>query len=368
MSRRKKISYYSPSIPVLIFLIRYLLSLHDTIIQPDLKMRQYHSIGSFILEHEHYLVLAVIPVYLFILTHLVTGDVQYWFTYEWIFPIAVVIAVVVNMVGISGATLFVPFFSIILPLFSIFFTPTESVIIGLFTQSFGISSATFGFLRFGLVDLRAAMYSLIGVIPVVIISSSLAFYVPSKLLFGLISTSLIIAVASLLYSKRFVKTIGKEHSDNMTIVSHIHTAKPDPAILSDRNGKVYSYCRCGYNIRLFGHSVGSFLQGLTGFGVGEIGMVSMIASGIPIKVGVGTNHIVVAISAIVASFTYLFRSMGTDIQIPWNVIAITVPAVLIGGQIAPLIADRVKTERLEWLLIGLLLALSVLLVYMGIIR
>ena len=332
-------------------------------------MNSGRSFGSLILEHQHYFVLSVIPIYLIILTTLVPGDTHYWLTYEWIFPIAVLIAVVVNMVGISGATLFVPFFSLILPLFAFHFSPTESVIIGLFTQSFGISSATLGFLRYGLVDFKVAAYSLIGVIPVVIISSSIAFFIPGKALFGLISLALVISVISLMFSRHFVGDIGKEHSDNLTIIAHIHSANPEPTILTDRTGKVYSYCRCGYKKRLFGHSVGAFLQGLTGFGVGEIGMVSMILSGIPMRVGIGTNHIVVATSAIIASFTYLFRSMGTEaVQIPWNVIAITVPAVLIGGQFAPLIADGIKTGILEKLLIILLIGLAIALVIMGVIR
>lgn len=185
----------------------------------------------------------------------------------------------------------------------------------------------------------------------------------------MISVALVISVLSLIYSRRIVEAIGREHSDQLTIITHIHSAKPDPALLFDRNGKIYSYCRCGYKIRLIGHSVGGFLQGLTGFGVGEIGMVSMIISGIPTKVGIGTNHIVVATSAIVASFTYLFRSMGNEaIQIPWNVIAITVPAVLIGGQFAPLIADEIRTDILKKILVLLLLTLAIALVYMGIVR
>jgi uncharacterized membrane protein YfcA len=332
-------------------------------------MKSPREIGLFLLEHQHYFVLSIIPVYLLILTSLVPGDIHYWLTYEWVFPIAVLIAVVVNMVGISGATLFVPFFSLILPLLSIYFSPTESVIIGLFTQSFGISSATLGFLRYRLVDFRVAAYSLIGVVPVVIISSSIAFSVPGKYLFVLISAALILSVFSLMFSRKVIGNIAKEHSDTMTIIAHVHSAHPQPAVLTDRTGKVYSYCRCGYRIRVAGHSIGAFLQGLTGFGVGEIGMVSMILSGIPMKVGIGTNHIVVASSAIIASFTYLFRAMGTEtVQIPWNVIAITVPAVLIGGQFAPLIADGVRTDILEKLLIILLLGLAVALVYMGVIR
>ena len=103
---------------------------------------------------------------------------------------------------------------------------------------------------------------------------------------------------------------------------------------------------CGYKIRLFAHSIGAFLQGVTGSGIGYLGMIGMIYSGIPIRVGIGSNHIVIAVSAILASVTYLIRSTSSDtILIPWNVILITVPAVIIGAQFSPYAADRINKKN-----------------------
>ena len=299
----------------------------------------------------------------------VRHDAEYWSSYIWVFPVAFCIALVVNTLGVSGALLFVPFFSVILPLFGAGFGPSESVIIGLFTQSFGISSATLGFFRYGLIDMKIVIISLIPVIPIVIASSLFAFFIPKKLLFLIICISLFFAVISLIYSKKFQKLIGEDKSTNLTILVHIHSGKPVPAVLVDRFGKVYSYCRCGYKFRLLGHSIGAFLQGMTGSGIGYLGMIGMISSGIPIKIGIGSNHIVIAVSAIIASLTYLIQSSSSHtIQIPWNVIAITVPAVIIGAQLSPYAADKMNKDTLEKMFLGLLVILAIYTLYMGVLR
>lgn len=273
------------------------------------------------------------------------------------------------MLGVSGALLFVPFFSVVLPVFGLGFGLYESVLIGLVTQSFGISSATLGFFRYGLIDMKIVTISLVAVIPIVIASSRVAFIIPTKFIFVLICLSLFLAVFSLYYSKRILKTIGTEKSDNMTILVHIHRGTPSPAILVDRFGKVYSYCRCGYKIRLLGHSIGACFQGITGFGIGYLGMIGMITSGIPIKIGIGSNHVIIAVSAIIASGTYLFQStISETIQVPWNVIAITVPAVIIGAQLSPYAADNVNIKILEHMFIGLLIVLAIYTLYMGVLQ
>lgn len=75
------------------------------------------------LEYENYLILLLIPIFLLILTGLVRGDVGYWTEFWWMFPVSIVIATVVNTVGISGAALFVPFFALVFPALAFGLTP-----------------------------------------------------------------------------------------------------------------------------------------------------------------------------------------------------------------------------------------------------
>ena len=98
-------------------------------------------------------------------------------------------------------------------------------------------------------------------------------------------------------------------------------------------------------------------------------MIGMIVSGIPIKIGIGSNHIVIAVSAIIASLTYLIKSTSSDtLIIPWNVIAITVPAVIIGAQVSPYAADKINRNTLEQMFLGLLIILGIYTFYMGVLR
>ncbi len=92
----------------------------------------------------------------------------------------------------------------------------------------------------------------------------------------------------------------------------------------------------------------------------------MIVSGIPAKMGVRTNHIIVAGTAIVASTTHLLRAPASGgVETPWNIIAMTVPAVIIGGQLAPFVAAKMNTAVLEKVLSVLFVFLAIALLYIG---
>ena len=97
-----------------------------------------------------------------------------------------------------------------------------------------------------------------------------------------------------------------------------------------------------------------------------MGVISMVVSGIPAKVGVGSNHIVVAGTAIIASIIHIVgTSVSGNAQIPWNIIAMTVPAVIIGGQVAPYIAAKLDTVVMEKILSVVFVILAFALLYIG---
>lgn len=121
----------------------------------------------------------------------------------------------------------------------------------------------------------------------------------------------------------------------------------------DRDGDVYEYDRGGYLRRFANYSVGGTFQGLAGFGIGELGIISMLSSKIPVRVAIGTNHIVVASTAIIASVVHVFggglvggHSMDLTTT-PWNMVVWTVPATVTGGQIAPYVSAALDTETIK---------------------
>lgn len=317
-----------------------------------------------ILKYEHDIALSIIPVWIGVLVLFLPNTPSYWVTYWWMFPVALVIATIVNTSGISGAALFVPFFILIFPLIATPLAVEQSVKLGLITESFGLSSSAFAFLRFGLIDKKLGLNTVLVVMPFVILGALLSLYVSDNILRIFIAVVLVTGPILMLSRKR---KESKEECLKRDVVGehHPHEAA-DNVTLIDKDGKTYKYCRrCGEKRRLAGYGVGAIFQGAAGFGIGEIGILSMVFTKIPIRVAIGTSHMIVASTAIIASITHLLQSTASDISTPWNILIMTVPAVIIGGQVAPYVSSRLKTSILENSITVLFIILSLALFWIS---
>jgi len=320
-----------------------------------------------ILKYEHFIALAIIPVWVLLLAVLAPNSLEYWLTYWWMFPIALVIATVVNTVGISGAALFVPFFILVFPLMAEPLAAEQSVKLGLITESFGLSSSAFAFFRFGLIDRKLGLFTVLVALPFVIIGAVLSFYVSENVLRLFIAVVLMIGPILMLSRKR--KESKEQCIENEVIGEHHDHPEADNVTLTDKNGKIYKYCRtCGRKARTVVYSIGAIFQGAAGFGIGEIGILSMVFTKIPIRVAIGTSHMVVAVTAIVASLAHILQSAAGDTGTPWNILIMTVPAVIIGGQMAPYVSSRLKTSLLENFVAVLFIVLSVAMFWISLSR
>ena len=139
----------------------------------------------------------------------------------------------------------------------------------------------------------------------------------------------------------------------------------------DRDGEAYTYTWSGYLERFANYSVGGTFQGLAGFGIGELGIISMLGTKVPVRVAIGTNHIVVALTAVLASVVHVF---GGDLvgghslslaSTPWNMVVFTVPATVTGGQIAPYVSNALSTDTIKKFVGGLFAVISVALFLMA---
>jgi len=108
---------------------------------------------------------------------------------------------------------------------------------------------------------------------------------------------------------------------------------------------------------------GGILQGLVGFSAGELSTVEQVLRGMPIRIAVGNSHLIIAAASICAAITHLAVSASQGTQIPWNLVAITIPAVLIGGQLAGLLAGRIPQKILHFVLAGFLVFIGLLSAY-----
>ena len=288
---------------------------------------------------------------------------SYWVEFWWMFPIALGIATLVNTVGISGAALFVPFFLLVFPLIAEPLGPEQSVLLALVTESFGLTSSALAFISFGLVDRKIGLRTVAGAIPFVLLGAVLAFFVPKWAFYFLIAGAL--AAGVVLMASR-VRRESKKECILQEEVDTVAEGAVDIAELHTLDGQVYRYSRDGWGKRFLGYGVGGVFQGMGGFGIGEIGLVSSISTGIPLRVAIGTSHIIVALTAIVASATHIVGTSLGGAAVPWNIIAMTVPAVVIGGQLAPYLAARLRPEALEIFVTGLFAALAVVLLILGV--
>ncbi|MUV89351.1 TSUP family transporter [Halapricum sp. CBA1109] len=298
------------------------------------------------------------------------GSLGYWLEYWWLFPFFLLGATIVNTVGISGSALFVPFLIFIFPIFAYPLKPVTLVKIGLISESFGLSSSSVAFVKHGLVDRRLAVTLVGGAVPFVVAGAVASFFIPEYLFQFLLGLALLASSILLFKADLGHEEPGSADDGGATAADGGLDGMPNDAdklgpagvvtdgggnvTRVDRDGNDYGYTRGGYLERFANYSVGGVFQGLAGFGIGELGIISMLRTKVPVKVAIGTNHIVVATTAILASLVHVFGGTivpgAHNISIastPWNMVVWTVPATVTGGQIAPYVASALDTGTIK---------------------
>lgn len=319
------------------------------------------SLAQKILQKQVYVVILVATIFLTVLVTAVPGDSTYWLQYWWMFPIAFLIALTVNTAGISGAALFVPFFILVFPLFAgTNLQAIETVKLGLITESFGLSSSALAFLAFGLVDLKIARLSILIALPFVFGGAILATLIPESVLFFMIAVLLVVSVVLLWFEKELEAKRRMEHG---AVPALEKNEQGEAVVQKSKDGKEYhyAYTRTGQLKRSAGYAVGGSFQGATGFGIGEMGIIASMLSHIPTRIAIGTSHLIVATTAIAASLVHFLIASGTSATaaaFPWNIPAMTIPAVIAGGQLAPYVAAKLPTRYLERFVSALFLIIA----------
>ncbi|SDJ67472.1 Uncharacterized membrane protein YfcA [Halovenus aranensis] len=297
---------------------------------------------------------------------------SYWLEYWWMFIPFITGATIVNTVGISGSALFVPFLIFIFPIIAgETLTPETLVKVGLISESFGLSSSALAFIQYGLVDRRLALTLVAGGVPFVVAGALLSFVIPAPVFHLLLGLALL--TASYLLFKADLGHEEPSRSDEPEERAEVsadggsmpndaeklgpagvETADDGTVTRVDRDGNDYNYSREGYLERFANYSVGGIFQGLAGFGIGELGIISMLRTKVPVRVAIGTNHIVVALTAVLASLVHVFGGQyvpgGHSISLastPWNMVVWTVPATVTGGQIAPYVSAALDTSLIK---------------------
>ncbi|QUO47073.1 MULTISPECIES: sulfite exporter TauE/SafE family protein [Halorubrum] len=349
------------------------------------------------LKYQHIFVFAAPAVFVaLVLFAAPTGGgsgADYWLEYWWLFPFFLLGATTVNTVGISGSALFVPFLIFVFPLLAgETLTPETLVKVGLISESFGLSASSIAFIQYGLVDRRLALTIVVGSVPFVIAGALLSFFIPEPLFHAALGAALLVA-GYLMLNADIGHGEPDESDDAVAADGGAPAELPDddeklgPAGVNatdegevtrvDREGDTYEYSWSGYLERFANYSVGGTFQGLAGFGSGELGIISQLRTGVPTRVAIGTNHIIVATTAILASLVHVFGgsilgAFGVGgvhslslASTPWNMVVFTVPATVTGGQIAPYVSNALDTGTIQKGVAGLFAAISLALFLMA---
>jgi uncharacterized membrane protein YfcA len=115
--------------------------------------------------------------------------------------------------------------------------------------------------------------------------------------------------------------------------------------ITDRGGRTYTYHVPRQGMGAIATSIGAFLTGLVSTGIGEVIMPQLVKRNrVPVAVAAATSVLIVIATAAAASVTQVggLIAKGGITAVPWNLVCYTVPGVLIGGQLGPLLQGRVS--------------------------
>lgn len=264
-------------------------------------------------------------------------------TYWYLFPIAIGIAWIANGAGIGGATFFSPFFILALQL-----EPKIAIGAALATEVFGFGSGVIAHTRARTIDWRVAILLAAAAVPAGVLGSLLARYVPADFL------KFVLGIGLLLIAVAFLRH-RDDAAEDAAIAAGVGVVPPSTSrTVVTRDGSTYDYELCRRHEGMWFAGIGGLFVGLISTGLGELNSYSLVMRcRIPSRIVVSTSVVVVALTALAASVTHLIDFVADAegaIDTVLSIVMFTVPGVIIGGQLGPLLSARIDGQRLVRLL------------------
>jgi uncharacterized membrane protein YfcA len=264
-------------------------------------------------------------------------NVEYWY----MLPVSILIATIAMASGVEGATLFAPFFILVLRL-----PPEIAIGTGLITEVFGFGSGLFAYTRKRLIDYSLGLSLLVVTIPAAILGT----WASSKFAPDLLKVILGVGLVAVRLS--FLRAFN--HKQVFKLDQDIQASLPQldqMTRLIAANGEEIQYKVCNRTEGRTISGVGALFMGLVSTGLGEMnGYFLLQRCRVPSKVSVATSVFVVSITALIATSGHLlgFVQNGSETLLTVLSLALfTVPGVILGGQIGPLVAARISQPILE---------------------
>lgn len=290
--------------------------------------------------------------------------------YLFMLPTATLVSTSCQLAGIGGAALFSPLFLLVFPLFDglELASPSQAVASALLTEVFGFASGLSGYARRGLVDWTVAGRLVVVSVPSALVGArSAGALADDALLLRVLYAALMLGLAVFLTVAPRPDALVRANDDDMDEECVLPDDGDGLRTLTTADGTSYTYRKDGTDgLRGVGATTaGAALTGLLGVGVGEVVLPQLVRGRcMPLPVAAGTSVAVVvatALTAAVVQFAALASTLSAasldgcnDVSaflsvVPWDLVQYTIPGVLLGGQLAPLLASqgRFDDEQIE---------------------
>jgi uncharacterized protein len=287
-----------------------------------------------------------------------------WVVYWFMLPACIVIAAAAMLTGISGTAMLTPMLILGFPLLHVpVLTPAEAVGMALFTEFFGFLSGVIGYHRRRLIDYSIGKRLLLASVPTIVVFSLVAQFTNSFVLRAAYGGMMVaLAVYLALAASASVRRADLPHVPPAVERIPRRSESSKETVLRDRGGLEYRYRVCDQRAGYLITSVGAAMEGLVSVGLGELEMPNLVKRcKIPVAVSAATSVFVIAVSVLSGSITAivgLALHSGVS-QIPWNLVAYTIPGAVVGGQVGSAYQGRLSSARMEWFIASLFVMVGV---------
>ncbi len=241
-------------------------------------------------------------------------------------PAGMMIASVASVVGIGGGILWMPFLIIVLNL-----APEKAILTSLLIQTFGMGSGSFGFIRKKRSDLKLSTFLLGITIPGVAVGALIAKVMrPAHL-------EMILGVLTMVTALLFVSANQKYDEAGASKVDMKKAVK-------------YSWFL----------SLISIASGMLSISIGEW-LVPIMRSKMALKMSTAVATSITTIFGLCVAGSMFHLILGAKAD--WRVVLWAAPGVLMGGQIGPLITEKINERMLKEVFVFFLTLTGIHLIY-----
>jgi uncharacterized membrane protein YfcA len=262
-------------------------------------------------------------------------SLEFWY----MLPIGIVIATIAMGSGVGGATFFSPLFILGLGL-----SPELAVGSGLVVEVFGFGSGVYAYVRRQLIDYKVGGMLLSATVPATIAGVVIAHFADADIL------KLILGMGLFAVAVSFLRSPDEETAEVLDEMAHEDSDEAATCLVTADDEEIcYTVCNTTEGRLISG--IGGLFVGMVSSGLGELnGYFLLQRCRVPSSISVATSVFVVAITALVASAGHIFQVVQgglAGLTTMGNLLLFTIPGVVIGAQLGPMLAERVPDRVME---------------------